>query len=77
MSTPVAIASIAPALTRLAAALSDVESSDNEIPATKVTKKAAKKPVKPVEPEEDEGEDDIGEDEYAHPPSPSHACRMR
>ncbi|KAJ4371841.1 hypothetical protein N0V86_008395 [Didymella sp. IMI 355093] len=47
-------------------ALSDVESSsDNELPATKVTK-GGKKAAEPVDAEEDEDEDedDVGEDEY-------------
>lgn len=51
-------------------ALSDVESSDNEIPATNASsKKQPKKAAKPAEPVEDEEqeeeeEEDVGEDEY-------------
>ncbi|KAJ4400366.1 hypothetical protein N0V91_008722 [Didymella pomorum] len=47
-------------------ALSDVESSDNEMPATKVTKggKKAAGPVEEEEEEEEEDEEEGGEDEY-------------
>ncbi|KAJ4992379.1 Chromo domain-containing protein 2 [Stagonosporopsis vannaccii] len=44
-------------------ALSDVESSDSEIPATNASKKQPKKAVQPVEPE-DEDVEDVGEDEF-------------
>ncbi|KAL1598087.1 hypothetical protein SLS59_007097 [Nothophoma quercina] len=54
-------------------ALSDIESSDDEIHATKPTKQS-KKAAQPVEPEEDENEEDEEEDdggeEYAHSPPP-------
>jgi hypothetical protein len=67
VSTPDPSARIAPVLTR-PAALSDVESSDNEMPATKVTKggKKAAGPVEEEEEEEEEDEEEGGEDECAN-----------
>lgn len=68
MSSPAPVARIAPVLTRPAAP-SDVESSDNDITATKVNKggKKAAEPVEEVDDDDDDDDDDeeVGEDEYA------------
>jgi hypothetical protein len=80
VSSPDAIARVAPVLTR-SAALSDVESSsDNGVPATKVTK-GGKKAAEPVDAgtdaEEEEDDDDVGEDECARHDCPAHALTER